>query len=288
MFPLSVFFKKLIREGTLTVIDAGGVAHTFGSTPGPEATIHLTKNFKPWGVTLKPDLKAGEAYMDASLLPDGDSSIYDFLFLVTKNMEWRPGNSFHRMGGDPWSRFKGWLSTINPLSRSKQNVAHHYDLSGELYDLFLDQDKQYSCAYFKKPAETLEQAQENKKNLIAKKLLLKKGMRVLDIGCGWGGLGLAIHKKSGASVTGITLSKEQLTVAKERAAKARMADKVVYRLQDFRELREKFDRIASKTFSAVSQAAPGCPGKGSTDELKKAMMPSPINLLINPWQDQIA
>ncbi|MCH7806338.1 MAG: class I SAM-dependent methyltransferase [Proteobacteria bacterium] len=245
MFPLSVLFKKLIREGTLTVIDADGAAHTFGGGEGPEATIRLTKDFKPWGVTFKPGLKAGEAYMDGTLLPDGDRGIYDFLLLVAKNMEWRPGNAFHNMGGNPWPRFKGWLSTINPVARSRKNVAHHYDLSDELYDLFLDAGRQYSCAYFKKPDETLEQAQENKKTLIAKKLLLKKGMRVLDIGCGWGGLALSLHKKSGAHVTGITLSKEQLSVARKRAAKARVADKVSYRLQDFREVRETFDRVVS-------------------------------------------
>ena len=245
MFPLSAFFKKLIKVGTLTVIDAGGTSHTFGGTDGPTATVRLTKDFKPWAVAMKPDLKAGEAYMDGSLVPEGEDGIYQFMALVAKNMEWRPDNPFHMMGGDPWSRFKGWVSQINPTGRSKQNVAHHYDLSTDLYDLFLDPDRQYSCAYFKKPTDTLEIAQENKKALIAKKLLLKKSHSILDIGCGWGGLGLSLHKKSGANVTGITLSEEQLKVAKERAKKAKAGGGLEYRLQDYREVRESFDRIVS-------------------------------------------
>jgi len=246
MFPLNLFFKKLIREGTLNVIDASGEKHTFkGALPGPEATIRLTRDFNALSVALKPDLKAGEAYMDGALIPEGEDGIYALMALVAKNMEWRAGNPFHNMGGDPWSRFKGWLSQVNPLARSKQNVAHHYDLSDDLYDLFLDPDRQYSCAYFKSPTETLEQAQENKKALIVKKLMLKKGMSVLDIGCGWGGLGLAIHQKSGANVTGITLSEEQLKVAKARALKAKAGSGLDYRLQDYREVRERFDRIVS-------------------------------------------
>jgi cyclopropane-fatty-acyl-phospholipid synthase len=245
MFPLNLFFKKLIREGTLTVIDAGGKKHTFGGAPGPEATIRLHKKSLALRLALNPELKFGEAYMDGTLTLEGSESIYDLLFLAIKNMEWRPGNPLKYSDNTPLARFKGWLSQNNPIKRSIKNVAHHYDLSGELYDLFLDQDKQYSCAYYKSPEETLEQAQENKKNLIAQKLLLKKGMRVLDIGCGWGGLGLHLNKVSKAKVTGITLSEEQLAIANERARKSKVQDAVEFRLQDYRQLEEKFDRIVS-------------------------------------------
>lgn len=245
MFPISAFFKKLIREGTLTVTDANGKEHIFEGAPGPAAVIRLTKDFNPWKIVLNPELYAGEAYMDGTLVPQGSDSIYDLLFLVTKNMEWRPDNPLRLKHNDPLARLRGWLSQINQADRSKKNVAHHYDLSDDLYDLFLDPDRQYSCAYFKTPKDTLEQAQENKKALIAKKLLLKKGMNVLDIGCGWGGLALSLHKKTSANVTGITLSEEQLGVAKARAKKAGVAGQVEYRLQDYREVRETFDRIVS-------------------------------------------
>ena len=244
MFPLSVFLNKIIRFGTLTVIDAGGESHVFAGAKGPEATIRLHDAALPWRLFSNPPLAAGEAYMDGALTVEG-GELYDFLWLVTKNLEWRPDNPFHNSGNDPWTRFKTWFSQTNPAARSKQNVAHHYDLSGELYDLFLDEDRQYSCAFFRTPKDTLEQAQENKKAIVAKKLLLKKNMRVLDIGSGWGGLGLYIHKKSGAHVTGITLSEEQLALSRRRAEKAGVAARVDFRLQDYREMHERFDRIVS-------------------------------------------
>jgi len=246
MFPLNLFLAKLIREGALTVIDAAGKKHTFkGDIPGPEATIRFHDKSLPLKLALNPELNFGEAYMDGSLTLEGSESIYDLLFLATRNMEWRPDNPNAYRDDGALARFKGWLSQNNPIGKSKENVRHHYDLSGELYDLFLDKDKQYSCAYFKSPNDTLEEAQKNKKDLIAKKLMLKKGMNLLDIGCGWGGLGLALHQKSGANVVGITLSEEQLKVAKERARAAKTDSGLEYRLQDYREVREKFDRIVS-------------------------------------------
>ncbi|MDG1708782.1 MAG: cyclopropane-fatty-acyl-phospholipid synthase [Emcibacteraceae bacterium] len=195
-----------------------------------------------WKIFLKPDLKAGEAYMDGSLTIESPYSIYDFLFLITKNMEWRPNNAFHLMGGDPYSRFKGWCSQINWHGKSKNNVAHHYDLSDDLYDLFLEEGRQYSSAYFFSDEETLEQAQQNKKNLIAKKLFLEEFHNVLDIGCGWGGLAKHINQYSGAKVTGVTLSEEQLKVATQNAVDN---DKVKYKLQDYRDITKQFDRIVS-------------------------------------------
>jgi len=137
------------------------------------------------------------------------------------------------------------LDRINMARRSKRNVAHHYDLSDRLYDLFLDADRQYSCAYFTDPANTLEQAQADKKAHIAAKLLLRPGMRVLDIGCGWGGLALYIHARTGAEVLGVTLSEEQLKVARRRAEEAGVADKVRFELVDYRSLTGTFDRIVS-------------------------------------------
>lgn len=242
MFPLSIFLNKLIRQGTLNIIDWKGKKHTFKGTLDPQVTIRFNDPSLLWKIFFKPDLKAGEAYMDGTLTIEPPHTIYDFLFLITKNMEWRPDNPFHLMGGDPYSRFKGWLAQVNEAGKSKRNVAHHYDLSDELYDLFLDPDRQYSSAYFLSDADTLEQAQENKKNLIAKKLFLEEHHHVLDIGCGWGGLARHINKYSGASVTGVTLSEEQFKVAEEQTANN---DKVSFRLKDYRNITKEYDRIVS-------------------------------------------
>ncbi len=245
MYLLAFFLKKLIREGTLHIIDASGKQHSFVGTETPEVTIRFHDALLPLKLFLKPDLKAGEAYMDGSLTIEGDDNIYDFLYLITKNMEWRPDNAMHLTGGDPYSRFKSWLAQINPAGRSRKNVAHHYDLSSELYDLFLDPDHQYSCAYFTADGDTLEQAQENKKNIIAAKLLLEAHHEVLDIGCGWGGLALHLNKLSGAGVTGVTLSQEQYDIGQRRAQENGVADRVKIKFQDYRDVSRKFDRIVS-------------------------------------------
>lgn len=245
MFLLSFFLKKLISFGTLHIIDATGQKHSFVGTKSPEITIRFHDKKLPMALFFKPDLKAGEAYMDGRLTIEDGKSIYDFLYLITKNMEWRPDNAMHLTGGDPYSRFKSWVAQISSTVRSQKNVAHHYDLSGKLYDLFLDPDRQYSCAYFSSEKDSLEQAQENKKNIIAKKLLLKKNHKVLDIGCGWGGLALHLNKSSGADVTGVTLSREQYTIACNRAKENKVDKKVHYKFQDYRNVTEKFDRIVS-------------------------------------------
>ncbi len=242
MFPLSIFLKKLIKQGTLNIIDVEGKKHIYCGTDEPSVTIRMHDKSLLWKLFLKPDMKAGEAYMDGSLTIEPPHNVYDFLYLITKNMEWRPDNPFHLMGGDPYSRFKGWLGQINEASTSKKNVAHHYDLSDDLYDLFLDENRQYSSAYFTSENDTLEQAQHNKMNLIAKKLLLKPDHNVLDIGCGWGGLSQHLSDTSGAKVTGVTLSEEQLKVAQRNAQNN---DNVDYQLRDYRHVSEKYDRIVS-------------------------------------------
>jgi cyclopropane-fatty-acyl-phospholipid synthase len=142
-------------------------------------------------------------------------------------------------------RFKKRIDQYNPVGKAKENVAHHYDLSGALYDLFLDEDRQYSCAYFRTPDMTLESAQAAKKAHIAGKLLIEPGMRVLDIGCGWGGTALTLARDYGARVVGVTLSEEQLNVAQARAAAAGLADRVEFRLMDYRAVTGSFDRIVS-------------------------------------------
>ncbi len=242
MFPLSIFLNKLIRHGTLNIIDTNGKKHQFSGTKEPEISIRFHDRSLLWKIFLKPDLKAGEAYMDGSLTIEPPHNIFDFLNLITKNMEWRPDNPFHLMGGDPYSRFKGWLSQVNEANKSKKNVAHHYDLSDDLYELFLDPNRQYSAAYYMSDEDTLEQAQSNKMNLIASKLLLKTNHKVLDIGCGWGGLAMHLNKISGASVTGVTLSEEQLKIAQSKIAESETVD---FQLIDYRNVSNKYDRVVS-------------------------------------------
>jgi len=242
MFPLSVFLNKLIQQGTLNVIDVEEKKHTYKGTSEPEITIRIHDKSLIRKLFFRPDLKAGEAYMDGTLTIDPPHNVYDFLYFITKNMEWRPDNAFHLMGGDPYSRLKGWFGQINQAAKSKQNVAHHYDLSDDLYDLFLDKNRQYSSAYFLSDEDTLEQAQLNKMNLIAKKLLLKPEHNVLDIGCGWGGLSMHLNNVSGANVTGVTLSEEQLKVAQSNSSGM---DGVDFQLRDYRAVTQRYDRVVS-------------------------------------------
>ncbi len=245
MFMLSRILRELIVEGELTVIDAGGKKHHFkGSIDGPSVTIHFHDRVLPFRALFAPSMALGEGYMDGRLTIEDGGSIYDFLALVARNLE--------KVGDHPLHSFSERLSMMfrrlhqyNPVHRSKENVAHHYDLSGELYDLFLDQDKQYSCAYFESPGDDIDTAQTNKRRHIAAKLRLDKGQKVLDIGCGWGGMGLYIAQESGAEVTGITLSEEQHKIANERAEKLGLTDRAQFNLQDYRHQTGTFDRIVS-------------------------------------------
>jgi len=241
-------FKKLIKQGELIATSASGREYRYGAPyPGRDPVrVRFTDRSTPRKIVLSPSLGAGEAYMDGRLLLE-QGDIYDLIDLVTWNsrFETRPDQknleSRTRLPGDPF----GWLRTYNQERRSKKNVAHHYDLSARLYDLFLDADRQYSCAYFTDVDNSLEQAQTDKKAHIAAKLYLKPGLRVLDIGCGWGGMALYLHEKYGVEVLGITLSEEQIKIARERAEKAGVADKVKFQLIDYRKVEGKFDRIVS-------------------------------------------
>ena len=186
----------------------------------------------------------GEAYMDGTLtIEEGD--LYDLVELLVRNDELM-------MADTPTWRFIAALARLtrrlhqyNPIARSRRNVAHHYDLSDELYDLFLDRDRQYSCAYFLTPDDDIETAQLNKRRHIAAKLLLRPGMKVLDIGSGWGGLALYLASECGVDVTGLTLSTEQLKVAQRRAAQLGLSDRVRFHLRDYREEHGQYDRIVS-------------------------------------------
>jgi cyclopropane-fatty-acyl-phospholipid synthase len=236
-------FSRVVRKGSLTVTDANGRTVTYGDGTGTKVRITITDPAFSRKILAAPSLALGEAYMDRRLNLD-DGTIYDFLYLLTANIA--------ATGTHPAHEFLSWLGVMfrrfqqyNPVGKAKQNVAHHYDLSGELYELFLDVDRQYSCAYFAHPSDTIDVAQENKKRHIAAKLCLKEGVSVLDIGSGWGGLGLYIAEVSGAHVTGVTLSEEQYKISNERAAKTGLQDHARFLLEDYREHDGKFDRIVS-------------------------------------------
>lgn len=238
-------FRTFIKSGAITLIDARGRRHICDSgVPGPYAAIRLHERALHRRILLNPTLVVGEAYMDGTLTIE-DGSLYDFLDVCTRNLDHLHALPAYAVSNHVMRLLRG-LAQFNPIDRSKRNVAHHYDLSGELYDLFLDPDRQYSCAYFADPDQRLEDAQRDKKRHIAAKLHIDRpGLKVLDIGCGWGGLALYLAAATGAQVTGITLSEEQFKVARERARKAGLADQVRFELRDYRHQDGRFDRIVS-------------------------------------------
>lgn len=245
MYLLAKALTLIVKRGTVHAIDADGKRHTFGDGAPPVVTFRLHDRRTPWAIAANPPLGLGEAYMDGRLTFEDGGDIFAFLDLVVGNMRWERDSPFHNKRFDWVGRLWNRLQQINPAGRSRRNVAHHYDLSGRLYDLFLDRDRQYSCAYFPTGTEDLDTAQLLKKAHIAAKLLLDPGQKVLDIGSGWGGMGLYLNRVAGVSVTGVTLSQEQFTVSNARAQTAGVADRVRFRLQDYRAVPEKFDRIVS-------------------------------------------
>lgn len=239
---LDRILRDLVRLGTLRTTYPSGRTESYG-TGAPVVPITLDDPALPRRLILNPDLALGEAYMDGTLRI-GQDDLYGLLSLILTNLgphrtlrQHRPIDFLRRLA-------RGVLQ-FNPIPRAQRNVAHHYDLSGDLYDLFLDDDRQYSCAYFKTPQDSLEHAQTQKKAHIARKLLLKPGMSVLDIGCGWGGLALALARDHGVNVVGVTLSREQYAVASRRAQEQGLANQVEFRLQDYRHVPEQYDRIVS-------------------------------------------
>ncbi|WP_339913254.1 cyclopropane-fatty-acyl-phospholipid synthase family protein [uncultured Brevundimonas sp.] len=210
----------------------------FTAGPGtPEMTVVIADPSTALSIALNPELAVGDAFMDGQLTIEG-GDIYDFLLLAASQMSIHPMNP-----GLLW-RWKRRLDQANDRLRARRNVHHHYDLTLDFYRLFLDGDLQYSCALFETPDATLEQAQVAKKRRLIDKLILRPDQRVLDIGCGWGGLGLSLAG-AGGRVTGVTLSTEQHTTARARAVAAGVADRVDFRLQDYRDLDGTFDRIIS-------------------------------------------
>ncbi len=241
MFVLGVLLKQVVKEGQLTVTDPSGQTHVFGPGGEPRSAIRIHDNRTVHRLLRDPELYVGEAYMDGTLTIE-EGTLLDFLDVITRA---ETPNHWMLKSMERFRLFvKNW-QTRNGLSLSKENVAHHYDLSGRLYDLFLDADRQYSCAYFRDGVDDLEVAQRDKKIHLASKMLLEPGQRILDIGCGWGGMALFLAREGGGKVDGVTLSEEQLAIARERAKKGGLADRVDFRLEDYRNTEGPYDRIVS-------------------------------------------
>ncbi|HEV2748257.1 MAG TPA: cyclopropane-fatty-acyl-phospholipid synthase family protein [Allosphingosinicella sp.] len=245
MWVLDKLLGGMLREGQMTVTYADGTKKTYGVPgTGRQVGIRIMDRRVVREIVRNPRLGFGEAFIDGRLTID-NGDILDFLDFVTTNVRWERGGGGRKALKRGGNKLINRWRRLNWESRSKRNVAHHYDLSDRLYDLFLDEDRQYSCAYFTDPGNSLDQAQSDKKAHIAAKLYLKPGQRVLDIGSGWGGMALYLNRIADVDVLGITLSEEQIKVARRRAEEAGVADRVKFELTDYRKVTGRFDRIVS-------------------------------------------
>ncbi|WP_299626866.1 cyclopropane-fatty-acyl-phospholipid synthase family protein [Pelagibius sp.] len=236
--------QKVVERGNLRLIDAGGRTYDCGDGSGQRCTLRLNNRALEYKLVLNPPLYLAEAYMDGEITVE-EGSLRGFIEMLARNYHVLENNRLVSLGF-ALARHTRHLKQYNPIGKAQQNVAHHYDLSGELYDLFLDDDRQYSCAYFRNGDESLEQAQADKKLHLAAKLYLNRpGLKLLDIGSGWGGLGLYMARAGDCNVTGVTLSTEQHKVSQARAKKAGLDDRVKFHLRDYREDEDRYDRIVS-------------------------------------------
>ena len=240
---IDLLLSSLMRHGALAVIHPNGRKQVYGSGDS-HLTVRFHDRWAPLALASNPEFMLGQLYMDGRLTVEG-GSIADLLALLFANKSQHDsGMSLRVIRG--WRHLTRRFSQFNPVSRAKAHVAHHYDIGNQLYELFLDGDKQYSCAYFASPGMTLDEAQAAKKRHIAAKLLLDKpGLKVLDIGCGWGGLALDLACENRADVLGVTLSENQIKVARQRSEAARLSHRCRFELVDYRKLTGSYDRIVS-------------------------------------------
>jgi cyclopropane-fatty-acyl-phospholipid synthase len=249
MWLLDRFLRKVMHTGRLTITDVDGRSYHYGDGAQPPLHLRFTDKRAAGHIARHPSLGAGEAYMRGWMVVEAPHDIRDLVLLVSaqatkmgRDLE-APGRVKRSLDKAAW-----WLDQFNHRARASRNVRHHYDLHRQFYELFLDEDRQYTMAYFADEKAGLERAQLDKKALIAAKLRLPRdarGMRVLDIGCGWGGLALYLHRHYGCEVLGVSLAPDQVQFANERAAAAGVADKVRFELTDYRDLTQRFDRITS-------------------------------------------
>lgn len=240
---LDALMRRFVTTGRLTIIDHKGARHVYGPGGEPSATVRLTDPKLYQRLFLNPELYAGEAYMDGTLIVE-DGGIRGFLEVFAHNRDGLRKGPIRQQIKRVQKTFRRTMQR-NKREASSKNVEAHYDLSNDLYRLFLDEDMQYSCAYWPEYGMTLEEAQLAKKRHIAAKLRLEPGHRVLDIGCGWGGMAMHLAKEHDVQVVGVTLSNDQYALARERVEAAGLQDQVEIRLQDYRDCKGPYDRIVS-------------------------------------------
>jgi len=240
----SKLLNYLVKSGDLTVFDADGKAHKFG-TPGqkPKSVIRLHDKALHYQLFFYPEFYLGEAYMNGALVLE-EGNINDFIELLAINASALGPNLLEKIS-TRFAPITQLLLQYNPVGKAQKNVAPHYDISDKLYELFLDKDMHYSCAYFTSADSSLEQAQQDKIRHIAAKLRIEPGMKVLDVGSGWGGLAMYLARVTGADVTGVSLSSGQIRKANERVTAAGLQDNVRFLHKDYREMTGVFDRIVS-------------------------------------------
>ncbi len=242
---LSNLLRKFIDKGCLEIIDVEGRHYLFeGSREGPRVTVRLHDKALYTKLFFNPELHAGEAYMDGTLTFEDGATCYDFLHLFSVNRKTLGSHPVQKLLRKGWKKLRKFQQN-NPLGKAADNSSHHYDISEQVYRLFLGEDMQYSCAYFTSPEQELEQAQANKLRHICAKLGLKDGMKIVEIGCGWGGLSLYMAGLADVEITAVNLSAEQIRVCKARAKQAGVEHRVHFELMDYRELEGKFDRVVS-------------------------------------------
>jgi cyclopropane-fatty-acyl-phospholipid synthase len=252
MLVLDKLLTRSIRHGALELVDPSGARRRYGEPTAQPVIVRLGDDATARAIGRNPALGAGEAYMDGRLTFE-QGTIWNLVDLLGRNLRWDRDNSL-RVSLWGQARVAAWWDQRNYRTRARRNVAHHYDLGDDLYDLFLDRERQYSCAYFADDnrgtgplgeGSDLDRAQRDKMARIAAKLDLKPGQRVLDIGCGWGGLSRFLHRVAGVEVVGVTLSTEQHATAIRRSVEEGMGDALTYRLMDYRDVEGPFDRIVS-------------------------------------------
>ena len=241
---LARFLNNIFKNDGFILVDADSKKYIIGSPQKKiPITIKVLNKKLHYKLLLRPDLYFGEAYSDGDIIIE-NGTLTDFLDLALMNIGRGKLNFFSNFVNKLSGSYR-YLTNFNFIKKSKMNVAHHYDLSDQLYDLFLDPKKQYSCAYFKNKDESLEEAQNNKIQHIIKKLNIQPDQKILDIGCGWGALAFDIAKSKNCEVTGITLSKNQFAHCVKKSRELNLENQVKFKLVDYRELDEKFDRIVS-------------------------------------------
>ena len=241
---LARFLNKLFKKSGFILIDANKKKYIIGEPENKKPiTLKILDKKLHYKLLLRPDLYFGEAYSDGDIEIE-NGTLTDFLELALMNIGRGELNFFSQLINSLSGSYR-YLTNFNLIKKSKMNVAHHYDLSDNLYDLFLDPKRQYSCAYFKDENDSLETAQNNKIQHIIKKLNIKPNHKILDIGCGWGSLAIDIAKSINCEVTGITLSKNQFDYCVKKVKELNMENQIIFKLIDYRELNEKFDRIVS-------------------------------------------